>query len=75
MDQIQGFIERLGVVRLAIFAGLIVSVALAVKLWNSANDSKGPSTTGTARCSCGWAGQDSLHRPVCPRCGKRPFHV
>lgn len=31
------------------------------------------STTGRARCQCGWKGLASLHSPRCPRCGKHAY--
>lgn len=72
MDQVQELINQIGLSRLIAIGGFGAALFVGLKLWNRGNSVTGAVTT-SARCTCGWTGQASKHRPTCPRCGKKPM--
>lgn len=71
MEQVQGLIDQIGMGRLMALGGFAAAAIVGWKLWKSGQSTTSGVTT-PARCTCGWSGQASKHRPICPRCGNRP---
>lgn len=53
-----------------LLAAVAVAAAVFLLRWLFARKPESPHTE-LRRCSCGWVGEVSRYRPVCPKCAKR----
>jgi hypothetical protein len=66
LARMQEWLERMGPVRAAVGAVLVLVVLAGLR--RLFRRTVVPSHITTARCACGWTGQVSKLKPICPRC-------